>query len=183
MKKFFQKQKGFTVLESMFAIFIISLAISGVFSAVQQSLSQAIVAKDEVRAYYLVQEGIEAVRQKRDSNQINRVENASTNGWLHGLGESGNPCDASAHTICRVEINGFDFQPCGSTWDSCANLEYDASLNFLHYAGGGTTNFNRAIQLEMVNSNEVAVTVKVRWRKGITTREITGKTHLFNLVP
>ena len=104
IKKIFKSSKGFTVLESMVAIFVLSLSISGAFSAVQQSLSQSIISKDEVKAFYLAQEAIEIIRNKRDSNQLDKITNGSPNSWLFGI--SDNPTDPCYFgKICIIELS------------------------------------------------------------------------------
>lgn len=181
MIKILSNQKGFTVLESIVAIFILSLSISGVFTAVQQSLSQAIFAKDEIRAYYLAQEAVEIIRNKRDINQIDRINNLATTNWLAGVSElSTDPC--SFGKICRADVVPFSLTRCGDDWDSCPNLNYDSNSSLYTYASGSGTNFKREIQIESVSSTEVSITVRVSWKKGLINREFKIKTHLFNWV-
>ncbi len=181
MMKFFSNQKGFTVLESIVAIFILSLSISGVFTSVQQSLSQSVIVKDEIKAYYLAQEAVEIIRNKRDINQIDKINNLATTNWLAGISElSTDPC--SFGKICRADVVPFSLQRCGDAWDSCSNINYDSNLSLYTYNSGSETNFKREIQIESVSSTEVSVTVRVSWRKGLINREFKIKTHLFNWV-
>lgn len=190
MKKFripnykYQTKRGFTVLESIVAIMILSLAIAGVFSAVQTSLSQAAIAKDEVRAFYLAQEAIESLRNQRDANQLLRINtNNFSYGWLTNIAEdSGDPCYFGK--VCRVDVANIPptFSYCGSAWDSCPNLKQDQSLFLYNYASGNDTNIKREMQLEYISNDEISVTVKIKWNKGILNRTFEVKTHLFNWI-
>jgi len=179
-----KNQRGFTILESVVAIFILSLSITGVFSAVQQSLSQAILAKDEVQAFYLAQEAVEIIRNKRDANQLNKIVNSSSNSWLYGITENvADPCYFGK--VCRVDANNQAFTYCGSTWNSCPILNQNTNTYLYSYTSGANwvaAKFKREIQIESINVNEIAVTVRISWSKGIINREFKAKTHLLNWI-
>lgn len=176
------RSAGFTVLESLVAILILSLSVSGVFSVVQQSLSQNIIAKDEIRAFYLAQEAIEIVRNRRDTNQLVLI-NLGTGHWLADIAQhSSDPCYVGR--ICRAQASDMSLTSCGSSWGSCENLRQNPTTLLYGYSSGNLTNFNREIQIEPIPSrpNEASVTVSVTWKKGIFEREFKVKTHLFNWV-
>ena len=181
MKNKSKLNKGFTVLESIVAIFILSLSIAGVFTAVQQSLSQSIIAKDEVKAFYLAQEAVEVIRNLRDANQLVKIKNDLNHHWLNGIAQnSGDPCYFDH--ICRVDAVDFSLNYCGSSWDSCPALKQNQSPFLYSYLSGQDTNFKREIQIESVSTNEITVTVWITWSKGLVTREFKAKTHLFNWI-
>lgn len=189
MKNKLKKQRGFTILESIVAIFILSLSISGAFSAVQQGLSQSIIAKDEVKAFYLAQEAIEIIRNKRDTNQLT-IMGTGAGHWLAGISQnSDDPC--SPGKICQVSANppySLSITECGTSWDSCTQyLKQDtqgSSPTFLYgYTSGTETNFKRAVQIESINPNEISVTVRVSWKKGSLPEFVfKAKTLLFNWI-
>jgi len=179
-----KNQKGFTVLESIVAIMILSLAISGVFAAVQRGLSQSIIAKDEVKAFYLAQEAVEIIRNKRDNNQLSKI-NLGTGHWLAGISEnSGDACYFGK--ICRADIYDFSLTRCSEVnndWDSCPNLEQSSdSYVFSYGRNWPETNFKREIQLESISANEIAVIVRISWKKGLVTKEFKVKTILFDWI-
>ena len=64
-------QKGFTLLEVMVAIFVITVGVIGVLSALQRATSATFVSSSRLEAIYLAQEGIEIVRNIRDTNWLN----------------------------------------------------------------------------------------------------------------
>lgn len=175
-------QSGFTVLESIVAIMILSLSISGAFSAVQQGLSQSIIAKDEVKAFYLAQEAIEIIRNKRDNNQL-AIISGGANSWLNGIAEiATDPCYFGK--TCRADSTGPNdiyLYSCSSGWDSCDFLRQNQA-SYIYAYDGTISNFKREIQIESVNANEIMVTVQVSWKKGIINKEFKIKTHLFNWI-
>jgi Tfp pilus assembly protein PilV len=70
MKLFSQKLKGFTVLETLFAIVIFSLALVSLLAVSGQGVIAVSSAKEEMIASYLNQEAIEAIRWYRDNKKI-----------------------------------------------------------------------------------------------------------------
>ncbi len=177
----FKKQKGFTVLESMVAIMVLSLSVSGAFSAVTQSLSQAIIAKDETQAFYLAQEAMEIIRNKRDDNQLAKINNGSGD-WLAGIAQNAaDPCYFGK--TCRTDAISFGLVDCATDLGGiCPVLKQDPTTFLYSYTSGDTTNFKREIQIESVNANEIAVTVKVSWTKGLTSQQFKVKTYFFNWI-
>ena len=63
---FKQKNKAFTLVETLVAISIFSMSILGLMSVLASSISNTNYAKQKITASYLAQEGIECVRNKRD---------------------------------------------------------------------------------------------------------------------
>lgn len=178
----FKNNKGFTILESIVAIAILSLSVSGAFSAVQQSLSQATIAKDEVKAFYLAQEAIEIIRNKRDANQLNKILNDPSFSWLNGIAKDpGDPC--YFNKICRVDAISALPVRCGDTWDTCPVLNQNQTTFLYSYnAGDPATNFKREIQIEQISADEITVTVRVSWAKGIINKEFKVKAYLLNWI-
>jgi len=180
------KNKGFTVLEAIVAIFILSLSISGSFAAVRQGLSQSIIAKDEVTAYYLANEGIEIIKQKIESNKISNVVNGTNFYWLSGVSGSGEPCNFGV--VCRADGYSFALSACGGFFGSCPQLYKNNTTNYYGWPPGGNnsgwtaTNFKREILIESITPDEISVTVRITWTKGLINREFRAKTLIFNWI-
>jgi type II secretory pathway pseudopilin PulG len=198
MVKKFKKQKacpakphkmwrsgGFTILESIVAILVLSLSISGVFSAVRQGLSQTTIAKEEVRAFYLAQEAVEIIRNQRDANRLASINNHTVTPWLSEISNvPSDPCYFGK--ICQVDATGpggnYLF-PCGAGWDSCEFLRQNSSSFIYGYdSSWPVTNLKREVQIEQVSADEISITVRVSWKKGLITYEFKAKTHLFNWI-
>ncbi len=74
---------GFTILEVLFTILVISIGALTAFVVVQQIISQTFSSSYRLTAAYLAKEGIEIVRNTRDTNWL-EGEN-----WDNGLSSSG----------------------------------------------------------------------------------------------
>lgn len=86
-----KNQKGFTIIELVISIFILSIAIIGIFSAFSMITILTSDSADRLTATYLAQEGIEIVRNVRDTNWLNMDNPAEgTNPtWTDGLSTDG----------------------------------------------------------------------------------------------
>src|SRR3990167_10137401 len=90
--------KGFTIIESLVAITVLVLAITGVTSAIQTGISSYIFSKDQIIAFYLAQEGVEQIRNIRDENSLKNPQQP----WLTGIASSvSDPCYFGK--ACKVE--------------------------------------------------------------------------------
>ena len=94
MKRITQKnhKNGFTIVETLVAITVLMIAISGPLVVASKGLFGATLSKNQMIASYLAQESMEVVKNKRDNN----ISSGAVGGWLGGLGTCTNssPCDA-----------------------------------------------------------------------------------------
>lgn len=78
------ENKGFTLIEIIIAVFIIIVGVMGAFGVLQKVIVSSSVSSDKLIAAYLAQEGIEIIRNTRDSSWIDnsawdsRVESGSS---------------------------------------------------------------------------------------------------------
>ena len=95
-QKFKIKNRGFTLIETLVAIAVLSLAITGPMVIAQKGIGSAIYARDEVTAFYLAQEAIEYIRNVRDTNRIKDYEinppQNTTVDWLWEFDSNGANC-------------------------------------------------------------------------------------------
>lgn len=64
------KVAGFTILETLVAISILLLALTAPLVIVSQALRSSYFSRDQITAYYLAQEAIEYLRNKRDNQGL-----------------------------------------------------------------------------------------------------------------
>ena len=62
--------KGFTILEAIAAIFVMTVGVLGAYAVVQQIIVYNSISSSRLTAAYLAQEGIEIVRNIRDTNWL-----------------------------------------------------------------------------------------------------------------
>ncbi len=168
---------GFTLLETLVAISILTLSIAGAFSVAQSGLSAAIIARDQIIAFHLAQEAIELVRHVRDNNTFNGNTDNFSEGWLIGL----NQCFS---TDCAVNIVSKTITPCGS---DCKVYKNNESFYVQNVSGAApisnaiSTAFTRKVKLEnVITDQEVKISVTMSWRKGSLTKTFVTESRIFN---
>ncbi|MCX6703128.1 MAG: prepilin-type N-terminal cleavage/methylation domain-containing protein [Candidatus Zambryskibacteria bacterium] len=173
------KKTGFTLVEVLVAISILSISILATFTAVQNSLKSTNFAEDQVIAYYLADEALEFIRNFRDSNAIRHVSalgSGGTYGWLSGFaGAGGDPCFPGK--FCHIDVPGNRVYECSSDAASCPVLLYNASAGVYEYVTGTATQFKRSVSITMTNATEAVVRVQVSWTaQGISKDHVQSVT-------
>ena len=162
-KKFFtaKEKNGFTLIETLLAVTVLVMSITGPLTIAAKSLNSAVFAKSEVTAFYLAQEAIEYVRNVRDTNALlarTSADPTSPQYWLSGLA-------SCIGTSCTVEATNTSpsqaIAPCSG---ACAPLLYQASTGFYGYQNGLPSQFTRSFSLEKINDNEYAITASISWQ-------------------
>lgn len=69
---------GFTIIESLVAIFIILLAITGPMVFTQNGLRTAFLSRDQITAFFLTQDVIETIKNYRNGEAIGIINNTTT---------------------------------------------------------------------------------------------------------
>ena len=171
--------RGFTLVETMFAVLILTFTIVGMMTIVANSLFAARYARDEITANYLLQEVIDYIRNDRDTTIF--LENG--NQWSDFLAHY---VDCSDSDGCYFDVLNnstpkvCDFQA-SSNGSKCPFLYYDAGADTTPFytnddnsgnIGEGEipkvkTNFQRKIVVvQNANVDEIDVTVTVDWYNG-----------------
>lgn len=187
-----KSSKGFTLVETMVAISILSLTVAATFTAVQLGLKASIGAKDQITAFYLAQEALEFIKNVRDENALHSLQNPSSVNWLHNISETkDDPCwmgDVNfPQKTCTIDsavgISG-GVVACSGGFGTCPNLSQDSSTGLYGYTAGGNwraTNFKREIQISMLPTvtDAITVTIKMSWEtEGVPkTFTITGSVY------
>lgn len=198
---------GFTLLESIVAIYILVVGLTSVISLTANSLSAVSRFKQELIASNLAQEGLELVKNKRDSNYLTRTlgppptpscdipfcdANDSDNNDLWGAGAS---CD-DLSTGCQLnpwasptnaDAPLLDFEKCVGA-GGC-KIGFDSAAGFYGYNMADDSGFTRYILIdEPVPSlrsgtgpdlKDVRVRSVVSWQdRFVGTRNIVLETYL-----
>jgi type II secretory pathway pseudopilin PulG len=165
INKQIKNNKGFTLVETMFAVLILTFTIVGLMSVVADSLFQARYARDEITVNYLLQEAVDYIRNDRDTTIFLGGGN-----WDVFYAKYSN-CSNTDGCYFDVLANPVNIQSCPS--DGCPFLSYDKeakSDSFYNYdlSNGVTTNFKRKIIVtkNTPNPDEIDVTVTIDWKNG-----------------
>ena len=156
------KSGGFTLVETLVAIAILLIAVVGPISLIGDALHKLYYAKDQMIAINLAQEGIEVVRQRRDSDMLGTVGAdifSLASPYYYTVDASSallNPSTAGQKT---VYLNG----------------------DFYEQTAGTATQFTRLITITSVGPGTIErkVTSTVEWKTGGQTGTITVSEYLF----
>jgi competence protein ComGC len=145
------KTKGFTLIETITSIFIITIGIVSVFSTVTKYSQMTQRERENFTASYLAQEGVEIVRNMRDTNW---VEEAAS--WKDGLTACSSGCEADYEdTSLSGYYLGLDFY-----------IDHDTGL-YKYIASPEAedvkTIYKREIFITEVGDDELDVEVYVYW--------------------
>jgi hypothetical protein len=105
--------RGFTFIETLIALFIVMVGISSFYALINQSLSYTRSSSFTLMASYLGKEGIEIVKNIRDSNFLN-VHYTDTGSWTDGLLGCAGGCNADYTTRSLTPYDGSYLQVSGS---------------------------------------------------------------------
>lgn len=174
-------EQGFTLVETLVAIAILMIAIALPFYTLQQAITASRVARDQVIASSLAQEGAEHVYYIRNNNYLYFKQNGSYpsggGGWLAGL----TPCltTTSPGVGCTVDPAQNSISACAS--GGCSALRMNSSMLYTQsVTGTSATPFTRTVRIESLNANAARVTVTVSWTTGVRTYSTTVTETLYN---
>src|SRR3989344_1551734 len=143
------KKTGFTIIELVISIFIITVAVVGVYSAFSLAVILSSDAANRLTAAYLVQEGQEIVRNIRDTNWLEGED------WLEWLGSCSGGCEGD---YSRVSSYGWG--------TSGRKLKVNDDGFYVYDGSFPETKFKRKITVTELNNNPtfaVLVKVEVSW--------------------
>lgn len=156
--------KGFTLVEVMVALVIASVGIIGAYELVNRSLALSNAAVNRFGAIYLAGEGIEIVRNLRDTNYLN---------YYYGNGEWDDGLKTCSDNNC-----GADYSASGLSAD-LANVPLKSSGNFFGYGAESDTAYKRKITINH-NGDYLEVTSAVSWTDGAGTHTESVKENLYH---
>lgn len=161
------QSKAFTLIETLVAVSLLSIAIVAPMSLASHSLAAAYYARDQITAYHIAQEAIEALRSIRDG-QILAIAQSSTGASINIFGPLVDKglVDDEPFTI-DARLNDPDVAIVSCSGGPCAPLQTDGTL-YGYSAGWTDTHFTRTVRAHFIGSgeDEIRVTVEVSWRAG-----------------
>lgn len=190
MKKPIHTQAGFTLVETLVAITILMLVITGPMTISMATSRSTSYASEQVTAFFLAQEGAELAQKVRDEVLLPGMDDTPTptNFWANFNDVTGPYQHCFAATGCGLELN----TNTGATLKAVVNCASGCDL-YYHSTGGRSrytyTNvgtqptFTRTIRFTQVGANDVEVVSTVTWRTGTIRKlqEVKVETHLFDV--
>lgn len=184
---------GFTLVETMVAVLILSLVIISLMSVVASSLFASRYARDEIIANYLLQEAIDYVRNDRDTTIFLNTSVGSDVSWpaftdkYSACGVENQGCYIDIFTSLKDPNSNDNIKQCpgNSPPDdtTCPKFSFDpnSESSFYNYGGNGSeSNFSRKIvfTINPLNPDEAIVKVTVYWINGDLSKSRSLQTSL-----
>jgi prepilin-type N-terminal cleavage/methylation domain-containing protein len=167
-------QKGFTLLETLVAVLLISLSIVAFLGNTTTSIRGTQQAVLSLSAQALAQEGVELVFAIRNSNFLATPALA----WNTGISDQ-EQCIGGCTIDPYPTLTTISVTPCAAR--SCSLLYTDQAGIFTHSAVGDVTPFSRIVY---INPNDATGGIVVRsvvsWPDGATMRSATVTSFLMN---
>jgi prepilin-type N-terminal cleavage/methylation domain-containing protein len=181
-------KKGFTLVEAMVAIFILTVALSAMLGLTANSVFDARYARNEIVANYLLQEAADYIRNDRDTIAFQHNGGGDWTSFLNKYGYNNgvgsNTCFVLSSAL-PTSTDGCYLEPadaipvpslCNTSpvfgSSRCPLLYFDPDAinnDFYNYHGTGTeSNFKRQILMSISPSNpdELWVKVNLEWKNG-----------------
>ena len=165
-------KSGFTLVEALIALSILIVGIISGFILVTKALYDVTIIQDRLTASFLAQEGLEFVRQIRDTNYLKTLGSTSTD-WDNNLKTDGDyliSANISAGTIILP------------SWQDKL-LSYHPSSGVYNYDDTGDatpTVFKRKMNIYHVSFDEIRVQSIMSWQSRNINFSFTAEDHLFN---
>jgi hypothetical protein len=178
--------KSFALIEVIVALFIITTGIIGTYILLISTISSTNYATNRFTAAYLAQEGIELVRNVRDTNWIQLAH------WKEGLDTITTDCSGNCTGVSdgtegciadyRVSLNK-DVDLSASTNYTGPyfgqKLKYDSN-DLYNYTVGAETKFKRQINITELSYYGLEVCVWVGWEERGINYNIVVRENLYN---
>tara|TARA_B100000508_G_scaffold138723_1_gene135356 strand:- start:1906 stop:2496 length:591 start_codon:yes stop_codon:yes gene_type:complete len=188
-------QSGFSLVETLVAITILLIVIVGPMTISVSTSRSTSFSSEQVVAFFLAQEGIEATQKARDDLILNAFlpssdGNYSATPWSTFSDSVTGPyanCYSSAG--CGMEMTnsggGVVSSPVVCTGSSC-RMYYDSTRDIARYnldTLGTVTPYSRNVRFVELSPNEIRVISTVQWRTGSQRnfQEVQLETSLFNV--
>jgi len=168
------RKKGFTLIETLVAIFVLLVSTTGPLTFAQSGLRSSFLARDQIVAFYLAQDAIETIKSMRDNSSI------QGNDWLAGI-----PVQCfTAGQKCQIDtIGNVEVTTCSS--GGCDPLRINNNNQFGVGGSGPASQYTRTLYLsEIVNDREAQIIVDVSWDTNfLSDRSIIVQENVYNWVP
>jgi prepilin-type N-terminal cleavage/methylation domain-containing protein len=156
------RQNGFTLIEALVALTILTVGLVPAFLQARNALSLAGSVRNSLVAAHLAQEGAELTRALRDAD------------WFASrpFGKSLATCAAG----CRLQWNSSSILPLVGN----PPLRVDPDTGLYQYNRGDDTRFSRQVTVTLVSADELQVEVLVSWDESSGPKEFSVEHHLYN---
>jgi len=155
--------RGFTLLELLISTFVLMVGVAAVAGLVSRFFIYDLYLTPKMQAAYLSQEGIEIVKNIRDTN------------WIEGQSWDQNIfCCGGVDCDCEADYDDEEL----STYVG-RNLHINEVSGIFLYGTGEKTDFTRKIEVKKVSQDKIEVCATTRWGAG-GNKKIRACSDLYN---
>ena len=151
-------KKGFTIVELLVVILIISIGITGSYALVGNIFASSSLMAQRLSAAYLAQEGIEIVRNIRDSNWVNG------DSWDDGLPFGDFEADYTALSLS----------------DSYFGNKLKIDNNIYNHTSGTDSIYDRKITISLNGDGSLNVAVIITWFSNSSNHSILIEENIYD---
>jgi prepilin-type N-terminal cleavage/methylation domain-containing protein len=181
------RHSGFSLVEVLIAISILLIATVGPMTIAARSAQSAQYAREQNTAFFLAQEGIEAVMALRADRGIAHINNPSgvlSTGWLTLSGM--NNCQPPNVNGCSFDFDDSNLLPALSCPPGGCRVYFNAANNrtpYSHDSSDTATQFTRQIFIQNLGGGQVRVQSVVNWQPTIlgATKTVRLETYLYDI--
>lgn len=152
-------QQGFSLIEVIIAIFVITIGIVAVVNLVSSAIGSVAISESQVIATNLCQEGLEVVRNIRDSNW--KIGES----WNNGLSSGDYRIEYNSNNLLSISGN--------------PALKLDSN-GYYQYSNGSDTLFHRKITINNINDHELDAISEISWSQRGKSFDVTAKIKLYD---
>ncbi|KKQ96574.1 MAG: hypothetical protein A3F95_02545 [Candidatus Nealsonbacteria bacterium RIFCSPLOWO2_12_FULL_39_31] len=161
---------GFTIIETIIAVLIVLTGVAGAYGIITNLTSFGTISPSRLTAVYLAKEGVEIVRNIRDTNWL------EGHSWDEGLVAGSAACAPSNENSCTVAWDSAALQSTGGT---VPFLKIDNNSRY-NYAIGTATIFKRKIKIAAPAVDYLLVEVIMEWSDRGKPYSLTTRERIYN---
>lgn len=165
----FSEEKGLTLIEVMISLFIITVGVLGAFTIIQRAVPISSLNASKLEAFYLAQEGMEMIRNRRDDNWLADEADGPPEDsipWDRNIPEGDVQLDYPTFISGGVD--------CGSSY-----LVYDGGLHY-YICTGESHKYKRVVTVVKPETYQMNVYSHVWWTEKGQIHQITLEERLYD---
>lgn len=176
--------QGFTLVETLIAIFIFSMSITALFALSGTTTNSGQYSKNDVIATYLAQEAVDIIRNDRDSIIFQKFNQRGSTDWAGFISKydvcfnESLGCEIDAFTKSVYGCSGYDddgLPACTNInvyRDTTSNVDYYGIEPLALITPIDLTSFRRKIVLynNPDGSNSLVVVATITWKNGTSNK-------------
>lgn len=161
-------KKGFTIVETLIAITVLMIAISGPLAVANKALTAAVDARNQLIATNLAQEALEFISLMKDAGVLWSSNAMSCNDPL-------NPCAIAPKDSEPISASLIDnyISSCSqaSPYNNC-KMTYESTVGYTYNSSNEASPFKRYFYVNSIQPDQLLATVVVEWQTGANSNQV-----------